>query len=82
MRILLFILVVLAAGVCVEKPAKAQNGAWCAPGMVARGIAGSQALSSAWLRFAGLVETVDPVRILPRQGHRVDVQGPKRLRLA
>src|SRR5262249_38059972 len=31
MRILLFILVVLAAGVCIEKPAKAQNGGgWCA----------------------------------------------------
>ena len=30
MRILLFILVVLAAGVCIEKPAEAQNGGWCA----------------------------------------------------
>jgi hypothetical protein len=30
MRILLFILVVLAAGVCMEKPAEAQNGGWCA----------------------------------------------------
>ena len=30
MRILLFILVVLAAGVCIEKPAEAQSGGWCA----------------------------------------------------
>jgi hypothetical protein len=30
MRILLFILVALAASVCIEKPAGAQNGAWCA----------------------------------------------------
>jgi hypothetical protein len=30
MRILLFILVVLATGVCTEKPAAAQNYPWCA----------------------------------------------------
>ena len=30
MRILLFILVALAAGVCIEKPAEAQSGGWCA----------------------------------------------------
>ena len=30
MRLSLFILVVLAAGVCIEKPAEAQNGGWCA----------------------------------------------------
>jgi hypothetical protein len=30
MRILLFILVVLAAGICSEKPAEAQSGGWCA----------------------------------------------------
>jgi hypothetical protein len=29
MRLLLFILGVLAAVVCIEKPAEAQNGAWC-----------------------------------------------------
>jgi hypothetical protein len=29
MRILLSILVVLAAGVCMEEPAKAQSGGWC-----------------------------------------------------
>jgi hypothetical protein len=60
---------------------KAQNGAWCAYYMAARGIAGSQPLSSAWLPCAGLVGTVDPVRIRPRQGHRVDARGAKRLRL-
>ena len=30
MRLSLFILVVLAAGVCIEKPAEAQSGGWCA----------------------------------------------------
>jgi hypothetical protein len=30
MRILLPILVVLAAGFCIGKPAEAQNGGWCA----------------------------------------------------
>jgi uncharacterized protein DUF3551 len=30
MKILLFILGVLAAGVCIEKPAEAQSGGWCA----------------------------------------------------
>ena len=30
MRLLLFILGVFAAIVCIEKPAEAQNGAWCA----------------------------------------------------
>ena len=30
MRLLLFILVILAAGVWVKKPAEAQNGGWCA----------------------------------------------------
>jgi hypothetical protein len=30
MRILLLILVVLATGVCIEKPAEAQSGGWCA----------------------------------------------------
>jgi len=30
MRILLFILVVFGAGVCIEKPAEAQSGGWCA----------------------------------------------------
>jgi len=30
MRILLFILVVLRAGLCIEKPAEAQSGGWCA----------------------------------------------------
>jgi len=29
MRLLLFILGVFAAVVCIEKPAEAQNGAWC-----------------------------------------------------
>jgi uncharacterized protein DUF3551 len=29
MRILLSILVVLTTGVCIEKPAEAQNGPWC-----------------------------------------------------
>jgi hypothetical protein len=30
MRILLSIVVVLAVGVCIEKPAEAQSGGWCA----------------------------------------------------
>jgi hypothetical protein len=30
MKVLLFIIVVLAAGVCIEKPAEAQNYPWCA----------------------------------------------------
>ena len=50
-------------------------------GMAAREIAGSQPLRNAWLLCAGLVGTVDPVRIHPRQGHRVDARGAKRLRL-
>ena len=29
MRLSLFVLGVIAASVCVEKPAEAQNGAWC-----------------------------------------------------
>jgi len=52
------------------------------PGMAARGIAGSQPLSSAGLPCAGLVGTVDPVRIRPRQRHLVDAQGAKQLRAA
>jgi len=45
------------------------------PGMAARGIAGSQRSSSAWLPCAGLVGTVHPVHTHPR--HRVDAQDAK-----
>ena len=30
MKIFLFILAILAAGVCIDKPAEAQGGGWCA----------------------------------------------------
>lgn len=30
MRILLFVTVIVAAGICIEKPAAAQGGGWCA----------------------------------------------------
>jgi hypothetical protein len=49
--------------------------------MAAPGIAGSQPLSNAWLPFAGLVGTVDLVRIRPRKGHRVDAREAKQLHL-
>ena len=85
MRILLFILVVLAAGVCVEKPAKAQNGAWCAYYNTGDGGSrncGFASFEQCLATVRGIGGNCGPVRILPRQGHRVDVQGPNRLRLA
>jgi hypothetical protein len=78
-RLSRFILGVFAAVVCVEKPAEAQSGAWCAYytmwGTWAAGIADSQHCNDAWPTCAGLAATVHLVHTRPRRGHRVDTRG-------
>ena len=86
MRLSLFVLGIIAATVCVETSAEAQNGAWC---LYQDGYGDS----SRKCRYATLqqcladrlgVAPVDPVRTRPRRNHlrQLGSGGSKRLRLS
>ena len=71
MRLSLFILGVFAAVICVEIPAEAQNGGWCAYyDLGSNGFRSCRfATFQAWPTCVGLAGTVDLVRTPPRRYH-------------
>jgi hypothetical protein len=68
MRLLLFVSGVFAAVVCIEKPAEAENGAWCLyqDGNSVLRSAGTQHSNSDWPTDSGATP-VDPVRTRHRK---------------
>src|SRR5215469_105452 len=66
MRLSLFILGVFAAVICIEIPAEAQNGGWCAYYDEAFGGARICGFNSVWTTCAALAGTAHPVRTTSR----------------
>ena len=76
MRILLFILAVLAAGICIEKPAAAQSGGWCAylngGGNDGGRFCGFATLQQCLAEVRGVGGNCSPVRIMSRHASGID----------